>query len=133
MIAESVKKAYPTIKMEEYLTYDEILEQVPSSSKFKMEEPVSMENLPMNSDSGQSYGYTIYRKVADFSDGANFEVKFFLIHIYHIYNVSKTKKVKATFLAPFDNLGWSSERLWNFARGQSTSSYWFPGWKLLDK
>lgn len=74
MITESVKKAFPTLTMQEYLTYDDIINQVPQSSKFQMEGPVSMENLDMNEGSGQSYGYTIYRKVTDIANGTNFEV-----------------------------------------------------------
>lgn len=76
MIPESVKKAYPTVTLDKYLAYDDIISQVPESSKFRMEKPVSMENLPMNAENGQSYGYIIYRKVADISNGTNFEVYF---------------------------------------------------------
>ncbi|ODM98203.1 Beta-galactosidase-1-like protein 2 [Orchesella cincta] len=60
--AESTKAAYPTLGLERYLTYSDIIERVPSTCKFQMERPVSMENLPMNGDSGQSFGYVIYRK-----------------------------------------------------------------------
>lgn len=73
MIPETVKRTYPTISLEHYLTYDDIISQVPKSSKFEMEQPVSMEHLPMNGDSGQSYGYIIYRKVIDISNGTNLE------------------------------------------------------------
>lgn len=59
---ESRKVAYPTIRPQRYLTYSDLIAQVPSTSKFQVEKAVSMENLPMNNDSGQSYGYIIYRK-----------------------------------------------------------------------
>ncbi|CAL8085951.1 unnamed protein product [Orchesella dallaii] len=60
--AESNKAAYPTLGLQRYLTYSDVIERIPSSSKFQLERPVSMENLPMNGDSGQSFGYIIYRK-----------------------------------------------------------------------
>ncbi|CAL8138698.1 unnamed protein product [Orchesella dallaii] len=60
--SESNKVAYPTLNPERYLTYNDLIERVPSTSKFLLEQAVSMENLPMNGDSGQSFGYIIYRK-----------------------------------------------------------------------
>ncbi|ODM98337.1 Beta-galactosidase-1-like protein 3 [Orchesella cincta] len=60
--AESAKAAYPTLGLQRYLTYSDIIDKIPSSSKFQLEKPVSMENLPMNGDSGQGFGYIIYRK-----------------------------------------------------------------------
>lgn len=75
MIPESNKIAYPTVNLQSYLTYDDIIAQVPESAKFQMERPVSMENLPLNDGNGQSYGYIIYRKLADVSNGTNFEVR----------------------------------------------------------
>ncbi|ODM89211.1 Beta-galactosidase-1-like protein 3 [Orchesella cincta] len=60
--AESTKAAYPTLGLQRYLTYSDIIDKIPSSSKFQLEKPVSMENLPMNGDSGQGFGYIIYRK-----------------------------------------------------------------------
>ncbi|ODN01563.1 Beta-galactosidase-1-like protein 2 [Orchesella cincta] len=73
MIPESVKRAYPSVNLQEYLTYDDIISQVPTTAKFTAQRPISMENLPMNDDSGQSYGYIIYRSNAEFSNGTNFE------------------------------------------------------------
>lgn len=74
MIPESIKRAYSTTKLQRYLTYDDIIAQVPDSAKVRMERPVTMENLPLNDGNGQSYGYIIYRKLADVSNGADFEV-----------------------------------------------------------
>ncbi|CAL8109678.1 unnamed protein product [Orchesella dallaii] len=73
MIPESVKRAYPTVTLQQYLTYDDIISQVPSASKISAQQPISMENLPINDGNGQSYGYIIYRTNAEFSNGTNFQ------------------------------------------------------------
>lgn len=71
LIAESPTTAYRPLQMETYLNFNEIIDQIPSNSKFIFDDVVSMENLPMNSKggsfSGQSYGYIIYRIRASFS------------------------------------------------------------------
>lgn len=63
----STKAAYATLQPQEYLTYNKIIDQVPASNKFQLSKPVSMEHLPMNEDSGQSFGYIIYRKQMEIS------------------------------------------------------------------
>lgn len=77
MIPESVKVAYPSVQLQNYLTYEDMLDQIPSSAKFVYQKPVSMENLPMNGDngpfSGQSYGYIIYRKTLPISNGSKYK------------------------------------------------------------
>ncbi|CAL8070939.1 unnamed protein product [Orchesella dallaii] len=73
LIPESVKISYPAVPLQQYLSYDDIIAQVPATSKFQVERPLSMENLPMNDGNGQSFGYIIYRKNADVSNGTNFE------------------------------------------------------------
>lgn len=75
MIPETTKVAYPTLRVQEYLTYDDIISQVPNSHKIKSNTPLSMENLPINDGNGQSYGYIVYRTVADISNGTFFEVR----------------------------------------------------------
>lgn len=71
----SAKFAYPPIRVESYLTFSDILDQVPASHKFEVENRMPMENLPINSDSGQSQGYVLYRKMASgFSANARFMV-----------------------------------------------------------
>lgn len=73
---ESPKRAYSSINLQRYLTYDDIISQIPKSSKFKTERPVSMEDLSMNDGSGQSYGYIIYRKILEsVSNDLVFEVR----------------------------------------------------------
>jgi hypothetical protein len=52
---------YPDVSVQTYLTYDDIIDKIPSSSKFIFNRTVSMEELPMNGGSGQSYGYILYR------------------------------------------------------------------------
>jgi len=60
---ETVKLAYPVVQLQDYLSYQDILARIPASARFTLEKPVSMELLDMNNDSGQSYGYIVYRKV----------------------------------------------------------------------
>lgn len=66
---ESRKLAYPSIPLERYLSYSDILDQIPPTSKFQLEARTSMENLNMNNDGGQSQGYILYRKRGIFGNG----------------------------------------------------------------
>lgn len=72
--AESTKVAYPTLTPKTYLTYDDIVQKVPVSSKVQLPRAVSMEELPINNGSGQSFGYIIYRKVANINNGDRYKV-----------------------------------------------------------
>ncbi|KAK5649400.1 hypothetical protein RI129_000429 [Pyrocoelia pectoralis] len=54
------KVAYPKIKMTHQLKFLQIEERL--TEKFNYSSPVSMEMLPINNGSGQSYGYIIYQK-----------------------------------------------------------------------
>jgi hypothetical protein len=71
---ESRKATYPTITPQKYLTYNDIISQIPDSHKVQMDAPVSMENLPINNGNGQSYGYIIYRKNTTINNGDRFRV-----------------------------------------------------------
>jgi len=55
------KGAYGTVKPGQYLTWDSLLDQLPSSSKFSLNKPTYMENLNMNNGSGQTYGFIVHR------------------------------------------------------------------------
>ena len=46
------KFAYATLPLQKYLTYYDILARVPSSARFTLDNPTSMENLDMNNDNG---------------------------------------------------------------------------------
>jgi hypothetical protein len=70
---QSKKVAYPSVSLDKYLTFSDILEQVPTSSKFQMTDRVSIENLEINGGSGQKQGYVLYRKNATFGN-ARFSV-----------------------------------------------------------
>jgi len=62
--SESKKVDYPTLKLDKYLTYADLIDRVPSSHRVKnVEKAMSMEQLPINNGNGQSYGYIVYRKV----------------------------------------------------------------------
>lgn len=52
--------SYPTTKIEKFLQYNQVVKQLPH--KINSKDLVSMENLPINNNTGQSFGYVIYRK-----------------------------------------------------------------------
>jgi len=72
--AESLKAAYSAITPQKYLSYSDIISQIPASHKVPMPTPVSMEMLPINNENGQSYGYIIYRKTTTINNGDRFKV-----------------------------------------------------------
>jgi len=69
LVPTQPKQAYPTVTLQSYLTFADILERIPPQLKFNLPQPVSMEMLPMNGDSGQSYGYVLYRKTLNIING----------------------------------------------------------------
>nr|CAI5868158.1 unnamed protein product [Callosobruchus analis] len=60
MPSEIQRTSYPEAKIKQFIGYESILSQLPH--KIESQRPISMENLPINNGSGQSYGYIIYRK-----------------------------------------------------------------------
>lgn len=56
----SKKVSYATVNIDSQMQLDEMLENV--EVKFTSATPISMELLPMNNMSGQSYGYILYRQ-----------------------------------------------------------------------
>lgn len=51
--------AYPSLAIEGQLLLNEIIDSIPE--KFERPEVIPMEQLPINNNSGQSYGYILYR------------------------------------------------------------------------
>lgn len=72
---ESQKTAYPTLGLQRYLTYTDIIDRVPASHMVTMDKPVSMELLPINDGNGQSYGYIVYRKNSTINAGDRYKVR----------------------------------------------------------
>ncbi|XP_021953754.1 beta-galactosidase-1-like protein 2 [Folsomia candida] len=70
---ESQKTAYPTLGLQRYLTYTDIIDRVPASHMVTMDKPVSMELLPINDGNGQSYGYIVYRKNSTINAGDRYK------------------------------------------------------------
>jgi len=62
MIPESEKTAYPTLELQNFISYSQMLAQLSKCNKFKSKEILSMENLPLYALSGQNFGYIVYRK-----------------------------------------------------------------------
>ncbi|KAK4882084.1 hypothetical protein RN001_005403 [Aquatica leii] len=54
------KMFYSPVSVTEEMNFTQILSQVPE--KFTYISPIAIELLPINNQSGQSYGYTVYRK-----------------------------------------------------------------------
>ena len=85
--AESIKIAYPPVKISSYLSFDDIVRQVvmlliayghyslrcfntfffiyPNDLVITHSTVLSMEELPINNDNGQSYGFIVYRKTVN--------------------------------------------------------------------
>ncbi|XP_069080548.1 beta-galactosidase-1-like protein 2 isoform X2 [Pleurodeles waltl] len=55
------KVAYDTVIMKDYVSLWDVLHY--TGEPYTSEEPINMENLPVNNDNGQSYGYTLYETV----------------------------------------------------------------------
>ncbi|CAK6972296.1 beta-galactosidase-1-like protein 2 [Scomber scombrus] len=55
------KRAYHSVVVKQHLSLWDILPFI--DKPFKSEKPVNMENLPVNNNNGQSYGYTLYETV----------------------------------------------------------------------
>ncbi|XP_063222703.1 beta-galactosidase-1-like protein 2 isoform X1 [Bacillus rossius redtenbacheri] len=59
---ESVKQAYGTVSYTGQLTVSQLIDQVPRADRVRAENVVAMELLDINSGSGQSYGFVVYRR-----------------------------------------------------------------------
>ncbi|KAF5275961.1 hypothetical protein FQA39_LY00757 [Lamprigera yunnana] len=55
------KVAYFPLTVTEYLSFEDVIDRIPES--FAYTHPVAMELLPINHNSGQGYGYIIYKKI----------------------------------------------------------------------
>ncbi|RZC39773.1 beta-galactosidase-1-like protein 2 [Asbolus verrucosus] len=64
---------YPTVEIENQLKYLDIVDTLPNV--FKRENLLPMELLPLNNNSGQSYGYIIYRKNLDLPPNSILAIK----------------------------------------------------------
>ncbi|XP_018580165.1 beta-galactosidase-1-like protein 3 [Anoplophora glabripennis] len=51
---------YPSIKIEQYIGYSQLIEKLPH--KIDNKDLITMENLSINNNTGQSFGYIVYRK-----------------------------------------------------------------------
>ncbi|XP_057375258.1 beta-galactosidase-1-like protein 2 [Daphnia carinata] len=71
MPAESIKTAYPPIQATEHLTLEDLLLQLPNNLKIQSNNLLSMEDLPINNNNGQSYGYVLYRNAATLTGGVH--------------------------------------------------------------
>ncbi|XP_035701209.1 beta-galactosidase-1-like protein 2 isoform X2 [Folsomia candida] len=67
---QSYKVAYPSIPVQTYLSYSDILDKAPASHKFQIQDRTTMENFPINGESGQKQGYVVYRKRANTTGGS---------------------------------------------------------------
>ncbi|XP_063931741.1 beta-galactosidase-1-like protein 3 [Zophobas morio] len=70
---ETPRIRYPDIEIKQQLQFSTIVEQLPQV--FQSTDVVPMELLPINNDSGQSYGYTIYRTTADIPPNSVLKMK----------------------------------------------------------
>ncbi|XP_065563693.1 beta-galactosidase-1-like protein 2 isoform X2 [Artemia franciscana] len=69
------KANYRGVVLTEYVSLENLVRNVPGELQFTgMKLPLAMEDLPMNNDSGQSFGYILYRTTAEFGSGSNLTI-----------------------------------------------------------
>jgi hypothetical protein len=66
--------AYPTVQISQYLSYQDILRQIPINKMGFLDQTTSMEKLEVNGGNGQSYGYVIYRIEGLFPSSESYRV-----------------------------------------------------------
>lgn len=88
--AESTKIAYATLTPQTYLTYNDIIDRVPSNSRAQLTNAVSMEELPINNNSGQSFGYIVYRKVTNINNGDRYKVGTICSSLRKMFKIDST-------------------------------------------
>lgn len=122
---QSRKFAYPTLPVQTYLLYSDILEKAPASNKFQIQDRISMENFPINEGSGQSQGYVLYRKAVNImgSDVTRFSV-------WPTFFDSASFQVNIIFynFVLLPPSGRSCSWLWSSHRGRWTATF-SPRWK----
>lgn len=76
--------AYESVLIRDYLPYEDIISQLPYN--IKSNKLVSMEFLPINNNSGQSYGYILYRKSGiNITKGSVLEISSFVYDHVNVY------------------------------------------------
>jgi len=68
-------RVYPEVLFQQYLPYWDLLEQVPDIAREVHVKPTAMEQLNINNENGQSYGYIIYRKEVQIKWGSLLKVR----------------------------------------------------------
>ncbi|CAB3370130.1 Hypothetical predicted protein [Cloeon dipterum] len=68
------KIAYPAVQIQEYLTYVQLINQIPLDLVTEIQTVTNMEALDINNGNGQSYGLTVYRKKLDLAPTAELQI-----------------------------------------------------------
>ncbi|CAH1119264.1 unnamed protein product [Phaedon cochleariae] len=84
MPVSSGPKAYPTLKVKYSLSYEDIVAQAPQT--IDSENLVAMEDLPIHDNTGQKYGYIIYRKESiTINKGSTLRIKGYVFDSLNVY------------------------------------------------
>ncbi|XP_059473358.1 beta-galactosidase-1-like protein 2 [Neocloeon triangulifer] len=88
------KTAYPALQIQQFLTYDQIIQQIPLQLKTQIPTVINMEALEINDGNGQSYGLTVYRKQLDLPTLAELQIVGHIrdVAMVVVDGVQKTKK-----------------------------------------
>ncbi|CAG9815748.1 unnamed protein product [Phaedon cochleariae] len=94
--------AYPTLKLKYSLDYKDIVAQAPQT--VNSENLVAMENLPINGNTGQKFGYIIYRKESiTINKGTTLTIKGY---VYDTVNVYVNNKLITKNVVDLDGFGY---------------------------
>ncbi|XP_065347232.1 beta-galactosidase-1-like protein 2 [Cloeon dipterum] len=72
--AQNPKTAYPAVPMQEFITYDQIIQQIPPELVTQIGSVTNMEALDINDGNGQAYGLIVYRSQIDLSTTAQLQI-----------------------------------------------------------
>ncbi|XP_023018455.2 beta-galactosidase-1-like protein 2 [Leptinotarsa decemlineata] len=103
-----VKKpdSYPSLNISEFLRYENIISQLPVQVESR--NLISMENLPINNNTGQQFGYIIYRKRSVTIN--RFAVLKILGYVYDSVNVYVNNELITKNVVDLDSFGyWRKE------------------------
>ncbi|XP_059473361.1 beta-galactosidase-1-like protein 2 [Neocloeon triangulifer] len=68
------KTIYPAVQMQEYLSYAQIIQQIPPESITQIDTVTNMEALDINDGNGQAYGLLVYRSQIDLPEIAQLQI-----------------------------------------------------------
>ncbi|CAB3370135.1 Hypothetical predicted protein [Cloeon dipterum] len=96
----NAKIAYPTVAITEFLSFEQIIQQIPADLITQIDTVTNMEALEINRGSGQSYGLIVYRKQIDIPPNAELQITGRIrdVAMVLVDGVQKTKRPEGALL-----------------------------------